>query len=137
VELHQAAVSDKDGKLQFLADGSSQARLVSSNRKDTTMVDVVTLDSLFEGRRIDILKIDVEGYEEMVFRGANRLLHTPELKPRAIFVEVHPYAWAPLRTGSDSLLRALNEAGYLVETPDGVPIRSIERYGEIIARLRS
>jgi FkbM family methyltransferase len=135
VERHQAAVSDKDGKFQFLADGSSQARLVSSNRKDTTIVDVVTLDSAFKGRRIDILKIDVEGYEEMVLRGANRLLHTPELKPRTIFIEVHPYAWAPLRTGSDSLLRVLNEAGYLVQTLDGVPIRSIERYGEIIARL--
>ena len=73
----------------------------------------------------------------MVLRGANSLLHTPELKPRAIFVEVHPHAWAPLRTGSDSLLRVLNEAGYLVETLDGVPIRSIERYGEIIARSRS
>jgi FkbM family methyltransferase len=137
VELHRAAVSDKDGKFQFLADGSCEARLVSSNQKDTTIVDVVTLDSAFKGRRIDILKIDVEGYEEMVLRGANSLLHTPELKPRAIFVEVHPYAWAALRTGSDSLLGVLNEAGYLVETLDGVSVRSIERYGEIIARSRS
>jgi FkbM family methyltransferase len=137
VELHQAAVSDKDGKFQFLADGSSEARLVSSNRTDTTIVDVVMLDSAFEGKRIDILKIDVEGYEEIVLRGANRLLRTPGLKPRVIFIEVHPYAWAPLRTGSDSLLSLLNDAGYLVESLDGVPIRSIERYGEIVARTES
>jgi FkbM family methyltransferase len=134
VELHQAAVFDKEGKFQFLADGSSEARLIASNRPDTTIVDVVTLDSALKGKRIDILKIDVEGYEEMVLRGANGVLRTPSLKPRAIFIEVHPYAWAPLGTGSDSLLSILNDAGYLVESLNGVPIRSIEHYGEIIAR---
>ena len=115
VELHQAAVSNKDGKFQFLADGSLEARLVSSNQRDTTIVNVVRLDSVLKGRRVDILKIDVEGYEEMVLRGAKSLLHTPELKPRAVFVEVHPYAWAPLHTGSESLLRVLEEAGYVVK----------------------
>src|SRR5262249_45171732 len=125
---------DKNGKFQFLADGSCEARLASSSGKSITTVDVVTLDSAFKGKRIDILKIDVEGYEEMVLRGAINLLHTPGFKPRAIFVEVHPYAWPPLRTGSESLLRILTEAGYLAETLDGVPIHSIEHYGEIIAR---
>jgi FkbM family methyltransferase len=137
VELHQAAVSDKDGKFQFLADGSSEARLVSSNQRDTTIVNVVTLDSAFKDTRIDILKIDVEGYEEMVLRGADKILRTPGLKPRVIFIEVHPYAWSPLHTGSESLLRVLEEAGYVVKSLDGVPTRSIERYGEIIARSES
>jgi FkbM family methyltransferase len=137
VELHHAAVSDKDGKFQFLADGSSEARLVSSNQGNTTIVNVVRLDSALKGRRVDILKIDVEGYEEMVLRGAKSLLHTPGVKPRAVFVEVHPYAWPPLHTGSESLLRVLEEAGYVVKTLDGAPIRSIERYGEIIARPES
>jgi len=100
------------------------------------IVDVVTLDRAFVGKRVDVLKIDVEGYGEMVLRGANNLLRTPSLRPRAVFIEVHPWAWASLNTESDSLLRLLNEAGYRVETLDGVPVRSIEQYGEIVAKRR-
>jgi FkbM family methyltransferase len=135
VDLHQAAVSDKDGHSPFLADGSSEARLVLPGRSDATVIDVVTLDGALVGKRVDILKIDVEGYEEMVLRGATKLLRAPELKPRAIFIEVHPYAWASLNTTSDSLLGLLNETGYQVQTMDGVSINSIERYSEIVARV--
>jgi hypothetical protein len=81
------------------------------------------------------LKIDVEGYEEMVLRGTSRLLHTPELKPRTIFIEVHPYAWASMNTTSSSLLGLLKNAGYRVHTVDGRPVDCIERYGEIVARI--
>jgi len=91
VELRQAAVSDKDGRACFLANGSAEARLVSDSR-DTTTVEVVTLDRIFAGKRVDILKVDVEGYEEMVLRGAATLLSESALRPRAVFVEVHPYA---------------------------------------------
>jgi len=137
VELHQAAVSDKDGKSHFVANGSSESHLVSSGWKDTTIIDVVTLDSVFRGKRIDVLKIDVEGYERTVLSGADNVLRTPGLRPRAVFVEVHPYAWQSPRTEGASLLRLLNGAGYRVETLDGVPISSIQHYGEIVARSES
>ena len=134
IELHMAAVSDKDGHCYFLADGSSQAQLVSSGREDATIVDVVTLDGALNGKHVDILKIDVEGYEEAVLRGAAKLLGAPECRPRAIFIEVHPYAWEPVKTTSASLLGLLNEMGYRVQTMDGVPVNSIQCYGEIVAR---
>lgn len=136
-ELHRVAVSDKAGECAFLADGSNQARIITSpNHRDTQTVSVVTLDGIFAGRRVDILKVDVEGFEEMVLRGARGLLHTVALRPRTIFIEVHPYAWSSIGSGSGSLLKLLNEAGYRVETLDGQAVRSIDRYGEIIARAK-
>jgi FkbM family methyltransferase len=135
VELHDTAVSDKEGQCHFLADGSSQARFVQSSREHAAVIKAVTLDSAFAAKRIDLLKIDVEGHEEMVLRGAQKLLHTPSLKPRSIFIEVHPYAWTSSRAGSDALLGLLHEAGYRVETVEGIPVSSIESYGEIIARI--
>jgi FkbM family methyltransferase len=135
VELHRAAVSHNAGECRFLANGSSQACLVSSSdRKDTEIVTTVTLDGALPGKRIDILKIDVEGWEEMVLRGAQHLLRTATLRPRAIFIEVHPYAWQS-NGSSTGLLALLNEAGYRVQTLEGEAIRSIERYGEIVARI--
>jgi FkbM family methyltransferase len=135
-ELHCAAVSDKAGECAFLANGSSQARIVTSlDYRDTQKVSVVTLDDILAGRRIDLLKVDVEGFEEMVLRGAGGLLRTGPLRPRTIFIEVHPYAWSSIGSGSDALLQLLNEAGYRVETLDGQAVHSIDRYGEIIARI--
>jgi FkbM family methyltransferase len=134
VDLQQAAVSNQDGRGCFLADGSPKARLISLDREHTRTVEVITLDRAFSGRRIDILKIDVEGYEEMVLRGADSLLHAPALRPRAVFIEVHPYAWPIVGTTSESLLRLLNEAGYLAETIHGQLVNKIEHYGEIVAR---
>jgi FkbM family methyltransferase len=135
VELHRAAVSDKAGECRFLAGGLG-GRLVSScDREQTEMVHVVTLDGVLTGQRIDILKIDVEGHEERVLRGAQSLLRTSALRPRAVFIEVHPYAWQSTSSGSSALLGLLNEAGYRVQTLEGVAVRSIERYGEIVARI--
>ena len=102
-----------------------------------TIVDVVTLDGALNDKHVDILKFDVESYEETVCAAPpGWLLGAPERRPRAIFIEVRPYAWAPLKTTSASLLGLLNEMGYRVETVDSVPVNSIECYGEIVARSR-
>jgi FkbM family methyltransferase len=135
VELHQTAVSDRPGSACFVANGSSEARLVSSEQSNTTSVEVITLDRAFAGERVDILKIDVEGYEEMVLRGAQDLLHSPKRRPRAIFIEVHPYAWQSLGTTSESLLSLLGAAGYQIGTVQGAPVHALDYYGEIVARI--
>lgn len=101
------------------------------------MVKTVTIDRIFAGKRIDVPKIDVEGYEEKVLRGAGKILRAQSLRPRAIFIEVHPYAWPSLGVTSDSLLSTLANAGYQAETIHGKPIAAIESYGEIIARPMS
>jgi hypothetical protein len=129
-ELHQAAVSNVAGR--FLLNGSPEARLVSRDQEQTESVEVVTLDGIFAGRRIDILKIDVEGHEEKVLRGAQLLLRQPSCRPRVIFIEVHPYVWRSVGTQSADLLELLRSAGYRVETLEG---HSVEHYGEIIARV--
>jgi Methyltransferase FkbM domain len=90
---------------------------------------------MFAGDRVNILKIDVEGYEEMVLRGAHDLLRSPERRPRAIFIEVHPYAWQPLGTNGKSLLNLLSAAGYQMKTVQGAPVQAIDHYGEIVARI--
>ncbi len=134
VELIQAAVGDSDGSVVFDGSTGIQGHVSTTATVQTEQVPCVKLDTFFEARGIDVLKIDVEGYEEIVLRGARHLLMSPTRKPRAIFIEVHPYAWPEIGSSSDTLLNLLNRFGYRVVDLNGEPVATIDRYGEIIAR---
>ena len=132
IELIEAAVSNQDGVIAFDSGRASESR-VSRGRTDY-VVRCVQLDTVFDRRSIDLLKIDVEGSEEAVLCGAARLLRDPRRRPRTIFIEVHPYAWPALGTSSDSLLHCLTSAGYAVSDVNCQPIATLDAYGEIIAQ---
>lgn len=53
-------------------------------------VPTITLDTLLRGNasRVDVLKIDTQGSEEKVLRGAKLLLASPERRPKIVLVEV-------------------------------------------------
>ena len=78
----------------------------------------------------------MEGYEELVLEGARELLSDYLRKPRAIYIEVHPYAWPAVGTTSESLLDLLEEHAYAAYFLTGEPVEKIERYGEIVAVRR-
>lgn len=133
VQLVQAAAGAEERKVPFSV-GASQSSL-GTGPGTRIEVDSVRLDSLFRDRRVDLLKMDVEGFEEHVLRGASELLADQRRRPRAIFIEVHPYAWKDAGTTSESLLGILKAHGYRAFHLDGRPIESpIDWYGEMVAR---
>jgi FkbM family methyltransferase len=77
-------------------------------------VPVTTLDTFFAGRAVDIMKIDIEGYETAALRGGRWLFMDTERAPRTIFIEVHPFAYPPFGTSIEELLSLLDEYGYAV-----------------------
>lgn len=133
VELIQAAVGAHDGYVPFLSGGGSESRTIHASGNETPMVRCVRLDTVFRGRRVDILKIDVEGHEERVLEGTAELLRDMRRSPRVICIEVHPYAWPAVGTTSGSLLRLLADTEYRVFSPAGQPIQEIRAYGHILA----
>ncbi len=92
-ELHDAAVSDHPGEQPlFLGRTSGHHSLVPlapefSGRGDAVTVRLVTLDdTIAEGTRVDLLKIDAEGAELNVLYGARRLI--AENQDIALIVEL-------------------------------------------------
>ena len=132
--LIEAAVGESDGYIYLKHGRHSESHICQVPDTDSVKVRCICLDSAFAQESIDILKIDVEGYEESVLRGGLRLLSDPERSPRLIYVEVHPYAWQKVGTTSNSLLGFLKKCGYMVSFMNGKMVRMINRYGEIVAK---
>jgi FkbM family methyltransferase len=136
VELVQAAVGSEDGAVPFISGRATESG-VGGDRDDARhRVRCVRLDSILSDRRVDVMKVDVEGYEAQVLEGGLRLLEDARRCPRAIYLEVHlhPYAWPACGVNEGSLLDLLSGSGYAAFDLEGRAVESVERWGEIIAR---
>jgi FkbM family methyltransferase len=130
VDVVEAAVGAQSGRVA-LAGRDSEVQV--SYRPQVGGIPCVTLDEHFAGQRVDVLKVDVEGFEDEVLRGARALLSDSARRPRAVFVEVHPFAWSRTGTTSAALLATLHGAGYEARHLDGAPVDRLDRWEEIIA----
>ena len=77
VEIHQAAVSDRAGTQPlFLGNTSGHHSLypLDEGEGGQAQVQLVRLDDVLAGQRVDVLKIDAEGAELQVLAGASQLL---------------------------------------------------------------
>lgn len=75
IHIVEAAVSECVSEL-FLKAGKDSLSSVAMSPREGIMVNAVSLDSYFESRQPPVyIKVDVEGYEEAVVRGASSLMH--------------------------------------------------------------
>jgi FkbM family methyltransferase len=131
----RAAVGKSRGQVRFAAAHGLESRIEMRPEECDGVITVpmVTLDDALAGNRIDVIKIDVEGFEQQVIEGARNVLTKERGSPRAILVEVHPFAWAETGATSASFLGLLIGMGYRVEDMTGNSVSSINEYGHIIA----
>lgn len=87
-EAINKAIGHGSGTIQFSSDSDTTNHVLTTheNRADAIEVDVTTLDEELQNIRPTLIKIDVEGYENSVLRGANRTLQEESLK--ALIVEI-------------------------------------------------
>lgn len=125
VEVVDAAVTDSDGRQEFWEQATSLGASLSraaaeagapfvEGRLVAREVRALTLDAFCEERGSwpDVVKIDVEGAEARVLRGATRLLGRHH---GAIFLEVHPWALEQLGDSADATLALLEDANWTAE----------------------
>ena len=103
------ALGARPGRLLFWSNLDTMNRVADENTPSAITVDVTTLDDVFFQDPPTLMKIDVEGYEEAVLRGGDRVLRDPRLQ--AIVAEVneasHVYGY-----NENEILRLLGSYGF-------------------------
>jgi FkbM family methyltransferase len=123
VELVRSAVAERSGQVEFIIEReSAESALqpmtgqIPSHHSRKIRIDATTVDDFMTARgltRIDFLKVDVEGAEFAVFKGAQGAIGLPAHEAPIIWFE---YNFGSLRYGhlpSDSLVW-LRRRGYTV-----------------------
>jgi FkbM family methyltransferase len=130
MQVVESAVGAEPGTVMFAAAGSlmsSVGNLWDADATDLRPVPVVTLDDVLEDG-VDVLKIDVEGYEGEVLAGARGLLADSRKRPRVIYLEVHLALLDRTNHSPDELRGTLQAAGYHVEPVDPARVGDIEQW---------
>jgi FkbM family methyltransferase len=144
LELHRAAVGAfRDVTLIYQPAGdwrhqSSRASLVpdpAGRLEPADPVKVMTLDEVLTSSACRLLKVDVEGAELAVIRGADRLLS--EQRAEAVLIELNPGALGRADTSPEEVVDALAQRGYAGRSidPDGerlIPLRAPDKRAEFV-----
>jgi FkbM family methyltransferase len=153
VELVPEAIHDGRGlAVRFLLDlyegYSLTGRFAGQAGGGTVSVPAASLDSWHDrlDRSPDWVKVDVEGAEVFVLRGAARLMAPGGKRRPAFLVAVHPMFLPDLGCQPEEIVALIRERDYVALSVAGVPVRPVEyseyllvpreRVEEVQARLR-
>jgi FkbM family methyltransferase len=115
VRLNQLAVSDKtEESLLYVSDDLNvdhRAYPTEGESRRTVSIRSTSLDDYFKpGQRVDLIKVDIQGYELHALRGARRVLaDNPNVK---LLLEFWPYGLLQAGVSAEAFLSYLRDAGF-------------------------
>jgi FkbM family methyltransferase len=131
VSVEELAVRDRDGTAEFfvyeMRGHNSLGKVDTSRYVHSVKVESTTLDDYAKAHaidRVDFLKIDVEGFEYEVIKGAHRLLEERQIG--SILFESNRPVLASLGKKAISVHELLASHSYVVTDLDGRLVESAE-----------
>ena len=128
----RSAAGRDPGVVRFRA-GRSVESSVTGEEMNSIEVQMTTLDEVAGGSPIDLVKVDVEGYELDVVEGAEKLMSDREKRPRAFFVELHQFAWADPSAYAARLTAAFDSHGYRLSDLAGAIVDDLQEHRWLVA----
>ena len=116
IEPHRCVIGDHPGVCIFTQDGvlgTNRIGRSNSQGKNAKAVSrmVTTLDQFFvqKGLLPDLMKIDVEGFEISVLKGAQKIISR---KKCPILCELHPGYWKGMNLDAQQFIQITRDLGY-------------------------
>lgn len=81
------ALGSETGKISFTSNLDTMNHVSNNNLENDIVVNVSKLDNIINDNLPSLIKIDVEGFESEVLRGASKTLQNPDLK--GIIIELN------------------------------------------------
>jgi FkbM family methyltransferase len=120
LKANLCAMGGTDGTAELvISSDSAYSSLVDTCRKPAASkiaVRVITLDDYCDRndiRRIDLLKVDVEGAEGRVLSGAQRIMQDPERQPRTVMLELYGPMLKRFESSTEEISAKMRALGYL------------------------
>ena len=120
IEIRNKAVWVENSTIRFLVEGGESGRIVNAENADSKKVVSVGTQSLKEllNRKVDFLKIDIEGAEYEVLQDCREQLRWVE----HLFVEYHSHHTKDQKL--NELLSILSDAGFRYQIKDSYTART-------------
>ncbi len=113
-DLYETAAGAENGKAKFLLSGRSNLSTFVE-REDLTGeevdVNVIKLDDFLKEKKVDFIRMDVEGYEGEILKGAEKSLAS-ENRPKYFFIEVHSDLLHKKGSSAREIFEFLGRHGY-------------------------
>jgi FkbM family methyltransferase len=143
VRVIRKCVSDEPGRVAFsLAADSAYSSMIDTKRKPELQrfeCDAVTLADYCGatgGLRPDVLKIDVEGAELKVLRGADALFVDPVRRPRLAMIELYNLNLRAFNTSIDEVCAWMFGRGYHAYVlVDGAPMPYVAEHHDRVQNV--
>lgn len=116
ITVYEAALGETAGTLALTGDLESRNHLDFTDSAGSISVAVLTLDEVVDDRDELLMKIDVEGAEELVLRGARQAL--TDRRIRVLQLEWNSLSDALLGRSRAQLTELLQSFGYHFSRPD-------------------
>lgn len=119
VELHQVAAAEKHGSMALVCSAyNSGNNALGCGAADgpAVAVKVAPLDSIIAGRKVDFIKIDVQGWEAAVLRGARETLTAN--RPLVVRLEVWPKGLRRANSSPREVSELLAKCGLQIDAAD-------------------
>ncbi len=115
-DLHQAAFGEVRSKAKFYV--YDRGNLSSFIKRDDmgmkceeVEVEIMTLDDFLKFKKVDFIRMDVEGYEKEILKGSEGALSEGN-RPKYFFIEVHSELLHKKNSSARDILEFLRSHGY-------------------------